>query len=183
MTHFQNAVDWVINENEKGFVIDNGGPTNWGVTLSTLRRVSRIIGEEYPGFGDFDGDGDIDIDDIRVMTPEQAAIIYKNQWWDRYQYGRVDNFETARKIFDLAINMGPAASHIITQRAVNTLYEGRLVEDGLLGNNSFTHINKINPMHLLTEIKSNAWEYYKRILGKNKDLEINRNGWRNRAYK
>ena len=44
---------------------DRGGKTNMGITLSTWRSCGY----------DKDGDGDIDADDLRLITPEDVFII------------------------------------------------------------------------------------------------------------
>ena len=54
---------------------DKGGKTNMGIILSTWRSCGY----------DKDGDGDIDADDLRLITPEDVFNIFKKYYWDRYQ--------------------------------------------------------------------------------------------------
>lgn len=54
---------------------DRGGKTNMGITLVTWKSCGY----------DKDGDGDIDADDLRLITPEDVFNIFKKYYWDRYQ--------------------------------------------------------------------------------------------------
>ena len=63
---------------EGGFVddpADPGGTTNYGVSLRFLKSQGLEA-------GDIDGDGDIDADDIRALTPERAAGVLRRAFWD-----------------------------------------------------------------------------------------------------
>lgn len=175
MSDFEKAVHYLL-ENEGGYTADPD-PTNYGVTLSTLRRNGELAA------GDYDGDGDIDADDILRMTREDAIHFYRVHWWERYGYGEIDSDESAQKIFDLSVNMGPGAAHRLGQAAINMLYGYVLLEDGILGPRTLARINRAPYFLFVGELRAQAWRRYKRILEDFPHLEKYRNGWRNRAYK
>lgn len=71
---------------EGGFVDhpnDPGGATNRGVTIATWRSVGY----------DKDGDGDIDVDDLRIITAQDAIDrVMKPHYWDRWQRIRLNTW-------------------------------------------------------------------------------------------
>lgn len=75
MADAQKLVPFILSW-EGGYVNDPddvGGATNKGITIATWRLHGC----------DNDGDGDIDADDLRIITNEQWMEIFKCQYWDR----------------------------------------------------------------------------------------------------
>jgi lysozyme family protein len=73
-TTFEIAVDFTLRKDiEGGFTIDTGGPTNRGITLTTLKDADRrgIVD------ADFNKDGKVDIEDIKLLPEPIAILIYK----------------------------------------------------------------------------------------------------------
>lgn len=177
---FEKAIK-VVLKHEGGYVDhpnDPGGATNFGVSLRYLKTLSL-------GLADIDGDGDIDADDVRRMTLEDAQRIYKVDWWDKYKYGQLSNQTLATKVFDLAINMGASRSHKLLQAAINTTQRQQLVVDGVIGPKTIQAINNMSDRQLqnvLTAYCNKAWSYYQQLITANAKLAVFKKGWRNRAY-
>lgn len=176
MSDFEQAVKTVF-ANEGGLTdhpADPGGITNYGITLIVLR-------EDGP-FGDIDSDGDIDADDIRTLTMDQARAIYDRQWWERYGYGRIENQWIATKLLDLSVNLGPRQAHVVMQRALCAV--GRVVKvDGQLGPVTVQAINDCgNKPGLFVAMRCEAAGVYRLIVACKPGLGVFLMGWLRRAY-
>jgi len=116
-------IDDVIDR-EGGFSdhpADRGGPTNWGIT----QAVARAQG--YTG-------------DMRRLSREQAAAIYRRLYWLRPGFDRVATRAPAiaAELFDTGVNMSQAVATAFLQRALNALNRGAsdypdVALDGQLG--------------------------------------------------
>ena len=120
--------------------------------------------------------------DIAGLTREQAIEIYRQDWWEKYQYGKIENLKVATKVFDLSVNMGPAQAHMILQGAVNFVIDSGLKVDGILGPKTFAATNAANPAKVLQVIRYKAAEYYHSLARKRKESREFLLGWLNRAY-
>ena len=95
---------------------DPGGPTNYGVSL----RFLQDLGTEW---GDLDFDGDIDIDDIRLVTPDKAKELFKAAFWDKLRLDEVKPL-CAFVLYDTAVNMGIGYARKLFQKAVGITADG-----------------------------------------------------------
>ena len=169
-----------ILEHEGGYVNnpnDPGGATNYGISMRFLADQQNM--------GDFDGDGDLDIEDIKNMTVEQATEVYRTCWWDKYNYGAIVDQTIATKVFDLSVNMGAKRAHILLQTALNKAFGLKLTEDGILGKATMGVINACSDdteQTLLTAYCDEAYGFYQRIIAKNPKLKVFEKGWKRRAY-
>ena len=180
MSNFETAIT-ILLKHEGGFVNnvhDAGGITNYGVSLRFLK--------DHPELGDFDHDGDVDADDIKNMSEDDAKNVYKTCWWDKFNYGLINDQTIATKTFDYSVNMGAKRAHIILQTALNTAFNLNLTCDGSLGKMSFSAINNIisddDKQQFISAYSDATWEFYKKLITNNPDYEEFRNGWKNRAY-
>lgn len=179
MSKFEPAVD-ILLKHEGGYsnlAADAGGATNYGVSLRFLKAEGLL--------GDFDGDGDVDIEDIINMTKEDAMNVYKTCWWDKYKYGTINDQTIATKVFDLSVNMGASRAHKLLQQALNKAFGLRLTVDGVLGPASFRVLNGIeddDEQLLLTAYCDEAWGFYQAIIAAKPSQKVFARGWKNRAY-
>lgn len=85
---------------------DPGGATNFGISLPYAQRVGI----------DKDKDGDVDAEDIKLLTVEDAVTLYKRDYWDKFGCDRyVVPFCVA--IFDCYVNHSPKTVDILLKKA------------------------------------------------------------------
>jgi lysozyme family protein len=109
----------IVVAHEGGFVdhaSDPGGATNHGVSLRYARTKGRLL--------DLDQDGDVDADDIRRLTVEQAAELYHDDYWRPVRGDEVPAM-VALVAFDAAINNGAGQAVRWLQRAAGVADDGR----------------------------------------------------------
>jgi lysozyme family protein len=162
---FVRAVGRVLDD-EGGYVCDPsdpGGETKYGIS----RRA-------YPDL------------DIRDLTREQAIAIYYRDYWREHRYGDLPA-AVAEKLFDLAVNIGPANGTRCLQRALRACGH-HVADDGVLGPATAEAARAAAPASaLLAAVRSEAAAHYrltaalwpyKRGGAKCEFLT----GWLNRAY-
>lgn len=171
MADFNLSIPTVLRH-EGGFVnnaADPGGATKYGVSLRWLKSQGLA--------GDINHDGDIDIADIRALTPEMASAFYRTQWWDKYGYGNILPQAVATKIFDTSVNVGPVRAHTFVQQAV-----GVTPTTGVFGPITLGKVNSINSVTLLSALQEIQAGFYRSLVAKDSARQQFLNGWLNRAY-
>ena len=139
---FLDAVERLLAA-EGGYVndpADPGGETKYGISKRTYKDV-----------------------DIKALTREHAIDIYRRDWWDKYEYGRLTFEPLGEKVFSLAVNMGASPAHRLLQNALREL--GLDVEvDGLIGSYTMQQANNYrHPDVLLMLLKCGAVGYYRSL--------------------
>jgi len=108
---------------EGGFVNDPddpGGATNFGVTIHTLRRLGL----------DLDGDGRVDVADVRRMTRARAVSLFIEHYYHRPGIDRLPEALRA-SVFDMQVNAGANAVRIL-QSLLREMGQAVAV-DGVIG--------------------------------------------------
>lgn len=123
---------------EGGFVNDKddkGGATNKGVTIATWRKVGY----------DKDGDGDIDIDDLRLLSLEDMEkCVLKPHYWDRCKADTIKSQDVANILVDWVWASGIWGIKY-TQEILS------LNMDGVVGPKTIAAINTADPEELFQE--------------------------------
>lgn len=96
-------------DREGGFVVDQGGPTNWGVTQRKLTGWLRRPASEA---------------EVRALTREQATEIYRAD----YRAAQLDVApdECEELLLDVYTNHGPGNYTLILQRALGVAVDGQI---------------------------------------------------------
>ena len=108
---FQRSLQMALRH-EGGFVdhpADRGGPTNRGITLSTLRAYLRTKTPAIP-------DAECTAASLREISADQVAEIYYRGYWRPARCVDMPNEALAAISFDAAINHGPAQAIRLLQQ-------------------------------------------------------------------
>ncbi|MGB1026643.1 MAG: glycoside hydrolase family 108 protein, partial [Rhodospirillaceae bacterium] len=166
--------------NEGGFVdhsSDPGGATNYGVSLRFLRSLGVAL-------GDVDGDGDVDEHDIRALTKDKAAFLFRVKFWRPAKCSEVARSSPALaiKLFDTAVNTGVRQAVRLLQRAINASGVNKPISvDGLIGPQTLGMVRNLDPKRVLRALAREQEAFYVELVANNSDLGVFLKGWRRRA--
>lgn len=153
---------------EGGFVNnknDRGGATNKGVTLSTWRSQGY----------DKDGDGDIDVDDLKLITDYDVRDkIFVPHYWNRCKASQIYNQSVANIMVDWVWCSGkPGITHVQDIVGVAT--------DGIVGPKTINAINFYPDQEkLFYAIRKARIDFLNAIVKNRPSQKGFLNGWLNR---
>ena len=121
---------------------DPGGPTNFGITLATLRA--------------YDGDPNLTAEDVKKLTPTMAKEIYRTAYWNRMQCGALPS-GLDLEVFDFGVNSGPAESVKTLQRLVG------VTQDGSVGPITLAAVRQFNVGDLIGRFAQARLAFYQSL--------------------
>lgn len=126
---------------------DNGGPTKYGITLATWRKVGY----------DKNGDGVLNEEDVKLLTEEDFHRVFKENYWNACKADKIQDQSVANMLVDFAYNSGvnKAVKHLQLVLGITA--------DGIIGNKTLHSINKSNGERLFEALKKDRKAYLKRI--------------------
>ena len=156
---------------EGGFVNhpnDPGGATNKGVTIAVWKSQGY----------DKDGDGDIDVADLKLIDNNDATKILKSNYWNRWFADQIDSQAVANILVDWVWTSG-AWGIKIPQRLLG------LKEDGIVGYQTMRALKESidtpeKKAKFIKELYLARYEYINNIIKANPKLAVFKKGWVNR---
>jgi lysozyme family protein len=151
--NFDQALRLVL-QHEGGFVNDPrdpGGMTNLGVTKAVWERWTDKVATE---------------EEMRSLTPEKVAPLYKTQYWDVIHGDELpDGVDYC--VFDAAVNMGTGTAAKLLQQVANVQIDGKI------GPHTLTAVHQMDDRLLIEAFCDARERRYKMLDG----FKTFGNGW------
>lgn len=141
---------------------DRGGATKYGVTIATWKAQGY----------DKDGDGDIDVQDLKIITKEDAMRICRLNFWNKWKADEIKDQSIANILVDWVWVSGKHGI-VIPQQMLG------VKADGLVGQKTLAAINDYpNQQELFNKLWKERRDFFERI-GRGTQAKFLR-GWLNR---
>lgn len=151
---------------EGGFVndpLDRGGATNKGVTIAVWKAQGY----------DKNGDGKIDVSDLKLLTEADAISIMKKNYWDRWKADTIKSQAIANTLVDWVWGSGLWGIKI-PQRILG------VKDDGVVGPKTLEALNAQNASVFLDKLYLARFNFLDGIVASNPSQKRFIKGWKNR---
>jgi lysozyme family protein len=143
---------------------DKGGPTKYGVILTTWQQYGY----------DKDKDGDVDVEDLKLISMSDAKLIAKKIFWDYFKADEIRNQSIAELIADWGYNTGRTTVARRIQRIL------KVPLDGVIGQASLKAINSSDEQKLFNAIKADRKSFIEALVRLDPEQKVFYKGWMNR---
>jgi lysozyme family protein len=168
-TRFDRAVSFTLKwEGEfSDMEHDRGGKTKYGITAPFL--------EDYKGAITLGGTPDC----VQDINRWQAVQMY-HALWNKEQLDGIRNESIARALFDYTVHSSARKVIGRMQHLLNTQFGAHLPEDGKMGVQTISVINRQNARTLFDSLQAERRRYLRTFISENPDQKAFENGWMRR---
>lgn len=157
---------------------DRGGATNFGISL----KFAKTLGGSYDV--DLDNDGDVDSDDMRKLSIDDAKAIYYLFFWKPTKCADIPApFDGM--VFDQTVNGLPTTGIKLLQQTINSVIpDAKLKIDGVYGNitkGAAYDLARNKKAEGIAEFRRYAINRYRNIVATDPSQQKFIKGWINRA--
>lgn len=142
-----------VFDHEGGYVndlADPGGATNKGIILSNFKAwAKKDLGIEPT------------LENLKKLTNEQAATLYKKHYWDKINGDAFKNGSVSFALYDWSITSGGAIKQF--EKVLSKLKKG-IKADGVLSSEEMSLINEIDSKELFQTINNTRLDYYQTLI-------------------
>lgn len=156
---FERIVNRMLDEHEKGYVVDAGGPTNWGISQR--------------------GNPELTTEQIKNMTKLEAIERYRVKEWKKIHGDDLLllSERLASILFDFAVNSGVRQSVKYLQLSLATM-GFQIKVDGFQGPATLAAVKNANKKILICTILSKRAIFLTGL----RNWDRNKNGWIKRLF-
>jgi len=123
---------------EGGYCVDDGGPTNYGITHATLAKWRGVA--------------DCTADEVKALTKDDAIEIYRAKYWIPSRCADLPR-GVDLVIFDFAVNSGPVVALKHLQKVVG------VKDDSSIGPVTLGALKAIDPKDLINRLSADRLEF------------------------
>lgn len=183
MSDFQSAMAFVfqnegVTEEKTGLVHekeDNGGLTNYGLSMAFLKKANPSITE----------------DEVISMTRFEAMDYYQKYFWIKCLCDKIESQRISTYYFDCCVNHGGNQACLLLQRAlmaIGEVYNDSIHVDGIIGEQTLSCVHKATTVDgkedaLISALKVERAYLYKKITRLDPTQAVFLVGWLKRAYR
>lgn len=151
---------------EGGFVNDpkdRGGATNMGVTIATWRAQGY----------DKNGDGVIDVKDLKLLSVQDVMKIMRNNYWNRWKADSIQDQNLANTLVDWVWSSGKNGI-VIPQQMLG------VTADGIVGPKTIKALNSVPPKTFFEKLRKRRLQFIDNIIKRNPSQKRFEAGWHRR---
>lgn len=139
---------------------DRGGATNMGVTIATWKAQGY----------DKNGDGKIDVKDLRLISVADAINIMRKNYWNRWKADQINNQSLANTLVDWVWGSGKNGI-VIPQQMLG------VTADGIVGPNTIKALNDVYAPAFFEKLRKRRLQYIDNIIKKDRTQKRFQAGW------